>query len=170
MFAWRQLCLRGDPYVCVESLMSAWRHLCLCGDPYACVETLMFAWRSLCLCGDPLGGHTRGNIASGNSFRQQCFLVYDTPFPDVSLFRVSGHCFQQIDSRSIPWKQFPRRSKKSRPVTSGQHDEWIYVLPALPVCRKREREWLWGGVKWTEERALRGKTVCVSLQHEAERI
>ena len=86
----------------------------------------MFAWRSLCLCGDPLGGHTRGNIASGNSFRQQCFLVYDMPF--LRCFSVS--CFRTLfpanRQRSIPRKQFP--------VTSGQRGEWIIIHTTCVTC------------------------------------
>ena len=54
------------------------------------------------------GHHTLGNIVAGNCCWLQCFLVYDS---DVSVLRVSGNCFPQIENLSIPGNMFLQTSK-----------------------------------------------------------
>ena len=72
------------------------------------------------------GGHTRGNIVSGNSCRQQCFLVYDTMFP--LCFSVS--CFR---------KRFPANRQP------------LYSTETVST-KIKENENGYGEFKWTEER------------------
>ena len=72
---------------------------------------------------------------SGNNVSScmiQCFRA-------VSLFRVYRNLFPANRQPLYSSETVSTKIKEAvGPVTSGQHGEWLYVLPALPVCKKRE--------------------------------